>query len=394
MTQHAVDAVAKAQPLLLGLDVDVGGPRADRIGEDRVHQLHERSALARVGDVLLVHRVDLGALGDHRELVGQVDVLELREGRLLLGRVEALQRQNDLGLRRHDRLDLEPRRKSDGVGRDHVGRVGHDQVQVAPLDEPRQAHVLHREVSRDAAQDLARDVHRHEVRGGDLELLGHDLADLDLGRVAQVQEEAAHACPSFPLLEDEHLFELRRGDDALLQEKVAHQLAASRLRLVRDGCRGFGHCLVRPASAWGDGGRDARDQESGLEGLGDQVHGAGLDRLRAPAFSAVPAEDQDGDGYRAGRGYLPKLADEIEPVGVGHGEIGEDDVRVERMVDTVHGLRHGRDTQTRGARHLQEGADELSGVVIVFHDQHPGTRQARVCRHGLSDHDRSGSIGR
>ena len=42
LAQHAVDAVADAQEVLLGLEVDVGGAALHRVGEQRVDQAHHR----------------------------------------------------------------------------------------------------------------------------------------------------------------------------------------------------------------------------------------------------------------------------------------------------------------------------------------------------------------
>jgi len=113
-----------------------------------------------------------------------------------------------------------------------------------------------------------------------------------------------------------------------------------------------------------------------------------------PVVLAVPAEEQDGDGDRTGGGGLPKLADEIEAVRVGHREVGDHDVRVEQAVNTLHCLRDRLDTHDRGARPLDEGADELSRVVVVFHDQHPGTGQERERSDSSAEHGRSRTPGR
>ena len=44
LAQHAVDAVADAQEVLLGLEVDVGSAAVDRVGEQRRNQAHHRLA--------------------------------------------------------------------------------------------------------------------------------------------------------------------------------------------------------------------------------------------------------------------------------------------------------------------------------------------------------------
>jgi hypothetical protein len=41
LVEHAVDAEADPEHLLVGLDVDVACPLADRVGQQRVHQPHD-----------------------------------------------------------------------------------------------------------------------------------------------------------------------------------------------------------------------------------------------------------------------------------------------------------------------------------------------------------------
>src|ERR1044071_1498943 len=122
--------------------------------------------------------------------------------------------------------------------------------------------------------------------------------------------------------------------------------------------------LASPCTARLDCGQDVYDQKDRIKWLGQQVCRAGLERLGTPAVLTVPTEDQDrhGDGPRGG--HFSKLADHVEAVRAGHREVGEHDVRVERVVHTVHCLRHGVDTVNRGPRHLEKLADELPGVGV------------------------------
>ena len=54
LAQHAVDAVADAQEVLLRLEVDVGGAALDRVGEQRRDQAHHRlRVLVAVGERLV-----------------------------------------------------------------------------------------------------------------------------------------------------------------------------------------------------------------------------------------------------------------------------------------------------------------------------------------------------
>src|SRR4029077_14408567 len=94
-----------------------------------------------------------------------------------------------------------------------------------------------RQLAADPAQDIVRDVHRDQVRGRYLELLRHDLADLYLGGVAEVHENAPEARTFSRLLAGERLFELVAGDDALVDEQVAQPPASGYGR----GAVGSGH---------------------------------------------------------------------------------------------------------------------------------------------------------
>ena len=60
VVQRAVDPVADPDPLVLRLDVDVRRPVAQRLGDDPLHDLHDRCVLGDAGHLGL--RLGLAAL--------------------------------------------------------------------------------------------------------------------------------------------------------------------------------------------------------------------------------------------------------------------------------------------------------------------------------------------
>ena len=139
VVENAVDAVADAQLLLVRLDVDVAGALLDRRHQDDVHQLDDRRFLALLGERL---GADLLELLEDLDVVGVVErrhLLERLAGRFERARPPArrrcrrgdrlavvlLDRLDDRGFRRHDRLDVVARHELDVVHGEHVGRVGH-----------------------------------------------------------------------------------------------------------------------------------------------------------------------------------------------------------------------------------------------------------------------------
>jgi hypothetical protein len=117
LVQDAVDAEAHDEAVLEGLDVDVGGPRLQRVRDEQVHQPHHGrlgGEVLQVLDVaqvlLLVPRGDVVDDLAHRGLAGAVEALEPRFQ--LRGHGEA--RQHAVAARHLDRADGE-----------RVRRVGH-----------------------------------------------------------------------------------------------------------------------------------------------------------------------------------------------------------------------------------------------------------------------------
>ena len=119
LAQPAVDAVAHAQMVARGLDVDVRGVQAQGVGEQLVDQPHHRCLLGGADQVL-----DVGA-----ELAGQIladvvdDPLQRRLPGVPVARIGLLQVLQRHDHRHHAALDREP----DRLDRVAVAGVGHGQ---------------------------------------------------------------------------------------------------------------------------------------------------------------------------------------------------------------------------------------------------------------------------
>ena len=142
LAQHAVDAVADAQEVLLGLEVDVGGAALDRVGEQRRDQAHHRlRVLVALGDRGVVDLAGLDLLQDavDRELVAVV----------------VLDRALDLRLAGEAQLDLELALevRAQLVDGDDVVGVGErdDELALLAVERHREHAVAPRHVARQRA---------------------------------------------------------------------------------------------------------------------------------------------------------------------------------------------------------------------------------------------------
>ncbi len=175
-----VHAVAHEQLAFVGIKVHVRRALADRLGDDRAHELDGRAV---VGD-LLAHRHARGDLG-----LG-IDLLVLDE----LGHtVAARQQRVEVLARDDDRHDVAVREHRDVVGREQVARVDQrDDQRAVVLEADRHGvEALHR--------ILGNGVERAEVR-------------LDGAEIDELQPEA---------LRDRDA-ELVRAQDVVLEQELAH----------------------------------------------------------------------------------------------------------------------------------------------------------------------------
>jgi hypothetical protein len=220
LVEHAVDAEAHPEDLLVWLEVDVGGTAPDRVDQDHVDELHHRRL---VGRFLELEDVDLGG-----GVLG-VDHLDVADLALQLGHdlgdgghldvVIALDRLAEGRLGRHHRQHLEVRHERDVVEREHVGGIGHGQGQgvARPLDGKHL--VLFRDLARYELEDFGIDV---ELRQGDRRnavLPGEEPDQLILVDEVQPDENGAELLARSPLL-GERARELVRGDQPFRDEQV------------------------------------------------------------------------------------------------------------------------------------------------------------------------------
>ena len=182
LVEHPVDAVPHAEVVLGRLDMDVRRPVGDRLGHQEVHVPDDR-------------RVIVDEVAHARQVVLDIRLLVLERRRevlhLAVGPAEAVDRADEVVVRRDDGLHLSARHRADVVDGDDVARVGRREDQDPVLDADRQDDVA-------PAQ-----------RGGDH---GHGLA---VDRIV-VQVDEVH-----PDLPRQRRHELRLGEDTVLDERAA-----------------------------------------------------------------------------------------------------------------------------------------------------------------------------
>ena len=194
MLKHAVDAVADAVALLVGLDVDVARALADRVDQDQVAELDDRRLLGFVLTVgqreVVVERIlDL----DLVELEIAEHLLVRRELLGLLGGVVALDRGLDRGVGADDRLDVQARHELDVVDRVDVRRVGHRDDQAVARLLHRDQHVLLCDLAWDESDDRGVDLEVVERDRWHSVLFGEKVRQLGLLKDAELGEAVGQA---------------------------------------------------------------------------------------------------------------------------------------------------------------------------------------------------------
>ncbi len=190
LVQHAVDAQAHAEFLLVGLEMDVRRPLDDGVVEDEVDQLDGRGVLVDVPFrrdvvVLHLHDLDVGILAQ-LDLVEELLGLDAGGGAVIL--VDGLQ---DGRLGGDDRLDAQVGGEADLLLHEQVGRVGHGQGEVGADAVDGDDHVLAGDVGLDQLDHLLVDLELGEVDRRVAELLAQHLGDVLLGHVAEADQDAA-----------------------------------------------------------------------------------------------------------------------------------------------------------------------------------------------------------
>ena len=159
------------------------------------------------------------------------------------------------------------------------------------------------------------------------------------------------------------------GQEGAPGEAVEHQVAARDALGGRQG--------TRSAQGAAQHGADARHQLLGVEGLGQVVVGALVQRSRA-LEGGVDLREQDDGGPRAARA---DAAHHLAPVHVGHHDVGDDDVGVEPAVggQSLLAVAGGVDCEPRAA---QEGREAVNDRRLVVDQQDGGSRARRGLRRG------------
>ena len=188
LVEHAVDAVADAEGLLVGLDVDVRRVLLDRVGQDQVHELDDGRVLAGLRELV---DVDVVVLGDQRD----VRVVEVGhhvfEGRGLV--VVAVDRAADRLFGGDDRLDVVAGQELDVVEREDVRGVrGRDDQRRAGAIDGHDA-VLGRDVLGNQLDHGGLDFELVEIDRRNAVVARHEIRELVLVQEAQRRDLRAEA---------------------------------------------------------------------------------------------------------------------------------------------------------------------------------------------------------
>jgi hypothetical protein len=253
--QHAVDAVADADVLLVALEVDVRRPAVHRVGEDAVDQLDHRRLLHRRRQradrkLLLAVLDDLHVLG--LDLLEQVVDLFVRAALVLL--------LDDLAQRevaRDHRLDVQAGDELEVVQHPQVRGVGHRHRERAPHPAQRQHLVADGDLAGNELEDLGVQPHPLQVHRGNAVLAGERAHQVLLAQEAELDEAEAHA-NAVGARVVQRLGKLLAADEALVDQLFANPVCGSgngHLALIfRAEMPGRGTCARRPAELWGKSG--------------------------------------------------------------------------------------------------------------------------------------------
>ncbi len=224
--EHPVDAVADAERLLVGLDVNVGGALSDRADEDGVTEPDDRR-IARA--TLEVDQVDVVRVFGDLDLVGVEALHDVVVGDL--GRlVGALDRRADGGLRGDDGFDVVPGEEFDVVDGVEVRGIGHRDDERRPGATDGDDLVAIADILGDQLEDLLVDLVLGEVDGLHAVLLAEEVGDLLVGDVAHLRERVAeaHVVAALGGLRRAKLLEADAlAPDQEFAESVAHRVRGS-----------------------------------------------------------------------------------------------------------------------------------------------------------------------
>ena len=225
--QDAVDPVAHPEVLLEGFQVDVAGPALHRPGDHLVDHANHRDLGSHIPQLLDV-------LGNAFGLFQPFARLLHRLGPLVRSPVEPFQGLVDLGFPAQAHPDLQPCEHAQGLQGVPVGGVGHGhhqhpvllvQGQNPELPEKLGGELVHHQ------GHCRKGLGRNELgpvlgREGGQQVL--------LGKVTQVQQDAADLVPPLPL-QGQAVLQLRRGDQVPIHQDPSDKLASRHSILPRTG---------------------------------------------------------------------------------------------------------------------------------------------------------------
>ncbi|MNG93232.1 hypothetical protein D3C79_521890 [compost metagenome] len=215
LVQHAVDALADAQHLLVRLDVDIRGPHLHRVLEQGAQQLgHRRLPLVGPGIEVAAAELEPGLLMLLVQLHGEV--LDLAGA--AIEPVEILQQLAFPCHRQHQLARAE--QGGDGIQGAQVGgiRHGHRHLVVAEVDRQRTiATGLHLRQQRHGRGVYGEVV---EIEEGHVQLTGEELQQLHLADEAEIDQGGPQLAAGLTLLLQGEL-QLIIGDDLLLHQQIA-----------------------------------------------------------------------------------------------------------------------------------------------------------------------------
>ncbi len=211
--QHAVDAKAHVQVLLLRLDVDVGRAYLGGVFEQRLQQLDDRRVLER--DIRAQRCAEVGLR--LRQLGGQLE----REGAdLLRAPVQAVDARHQLRLADDREADLALEQPRQLVVGGEIGRIGETDAQRAgTLVEDDRAKAPRLRLGQDPDESGA-ERELLEVDVGDAHLPGQGTADLFFADEAAIDQRASQLVPARTLALERRV-ELLLADQLLADEKFA-----------------------------------------------------------------------------------------------------------------------------------------------------------------------------
>ncbi|MCY1413758.1 hypothetical protein D9M71_291950 [compost metagenome] len=215
LVEHAVDALAQAQDLLVRLDVDVRGLHLHSVLEQHLQQAHHRGVAVVEAEAAEVEVALLQALV---ELAGQL-------GDLVGAPVEAVEVVEQLALAHHRRLERLAQQAAQLVEGVEIERIAHaDQQAVALLDQQDGAEAPRQRLGQALHQCLV-ELELAQVDVGNVELARQRLEQLLLADEAHVDHRAAELGAAALLLVQRQL-QLALADQAGLYQQIAQaQLA-------------------------------------------------------------------------------------------------------------------------------------------------------------------------